>query len=97
MNLMVSLYVPSEGRYYDFDGTLHGVDRFSAPLQNAAPGAPAAAGIQDVQQAVAQKPDPVAAGRPDIEVQLPLSGRVFLMCGYCSWYLSQRLFPPWAG
>lgn len=77
MNLMVSLYVPEEGRYDDFDGTLRVVDRFSSPqLEVSAAEAVSRAEIANlVQQKIVQAD--VAA--PDMEVHLPVSGKIYLM------------------
>lgn len=77
MNMMVSLYVPDEGKYYDFEGTLHKVKAFSVQHYGANVNNAAVANIRQVAQN--QKITPGHGGRSDIEVQLPLSGKVFRM------------------
>jgi hypothetical protein len=77
MHLMVSLYLPQEGRYSDFSGTLRSVDTFTAvgsshvmPVDNRA--------VSTLQQAyvgnVGQMP-----GAETIKVQLPVSGKVIML------------------
>ena len=77
MNMMVSLYVPDAGRYDDFEGTLHSVKQFSVAQHAVALNNNAAANLRQVAQI--QKVVPGQAGRSDLEVQLPLSGKVFRM------------------
>jgi hypothetical protein len=79
MHMMVSLYVPREGKYGDFEGTLRLVDQFrdgvSRPVQalaiNRQP-------IKAQQQRVAADMAAVRAAAP-MEVQLPMSGKVYLL------------------
>jgi hypothetical protein len=78
MNLMVTLHVPAEGRYDDFEGTLREVDQFSSPnyaivndvdVSNVA--------VANIRQIAQQKMQVPHGGRSDIEVQLPLGGKVY--------------------
>ncbi len=80
MNLMLTLYVPEMGRYDDFDGTLHRVEQFSASNQpvHLNPAVKAAINNQE-RQAVMPNMAPEVAARAELDVQLPLSGKVFLM------------------
>ena len=77
MNMMVSLYVPDAGRYDDFEGTLHSVKQLSVAQHAVALNNNAAANLRQVAQI--QKVVPGQAGRSDLEVQLPFSGKVFRM------------------
>lgn len=76
MQLTVELYVPTEGKYRNFAGTLRQVESFTAlgerpaHVNNSAP--------EDAQalQQIYVKKTPMAGNTP-IEVQLPISGKIF--------------------
>lgn len=73
LHMMVQLYVPEEGRYDDFAGTLRQVEKFT-PVAGDGATADRNAAAQALQQAcVAAGP-----GAQPIEVQLPLSGKMYL-------------------
>ena len=77
MHMMVSLYVPREGRYGDFEGTLRLVDKFRQAFA-----APAVVNninlAQNSQQVMVNNVAAVRAAAP-MEVQLPMSGKVYLL------------------
>jgi hypothetical protein len=78
MHLTVQLHVPVEGRYDDFDGNLRLVEQFTT-LAGAPVAANAAGNADRTSQIVC---DPFAAppqGGSPVEVQLPVSGKVFLL------------------
>lgn len=79
MHMLVSLYVPREGKYRDFEGTLRLVDQFrdgvSRPVQALANNRQP---IKAQQQRVAADMAAVRAAAP-MEVQLPMSGKVYLL------------------
>ncbi|MCX7049274.1 MAG: hypothetical protein NTX50_27785 [Candidatus Sumerlaeota bacterium] len=77
-HLMVDLYVPKEGEYSGFAGSLRKVDAFTQ-VGPAAPAVNAAVEAQALQQQVVvqQAAKVSAAGASPIEVQLPVSGQVF--------------------
>ncbi|MEM7393786.1 MAG: hypothetical protein AAF492_15705, partial [Verrucomicrobiota bacterium] len=77
-HLMVDLYVPEDGRYRDFDGTLRKVEAFT-PVGAQSPAVDIAGQVTALQQQfVAQNAVAIqAAGASPIEVQLPVSGEVF--------------------
>jgi hypothetical protein len=79
MHLMVSLYLPGEGKYRDFEGTLREVDRFTdvggrvVRINNAA-------NVQALQQAYVQKVAvPAVPGAGPMDVHLPVSGKPRLL------------------
>ena len=79
-HLMVELYVPEQGRYEEFEGTLRQVDQFrriggGPALQHAN----AAAGLQVmVQQDYQQQAEMVTQGGGQaVDVQLPVTGKVY--------------------
>ena len=76
-HLMVSLYVPQEGRYRGFDGTLRLVDDFTRMHGASGPVAPGKAD-RELQQAFAenQKQQARAAGATPVEVRLPIHGKM---------------------
>ncbi len=80
MNLMVTLHVPAEGRFEDFAGTLRRVEEFSSPqyavVNHLNINDSAVANIRQIAEEKLQVPH---GGRSDIEVQLPLSGKVYRM------------------
>jgi len=79
MHLMVSLYVPDEGRYDDFTGTLRRLDKFSHVFKKKAVPVPDInAAAQAVQQAYNMKTGGIP-GNGTLGVQLPMSGKVFLL------------------
>lgn len=76
MQLTVELYVPTEGRYRNFAGTLREVEAFTTlGGRPAIATANASDDAQTLQQVYAQK-TPVAGNTP-IEVQLPISGKIY--------------------
>jgi hypothetical protein len=79
MHMMVTLFLPKEGSYDDFSGSLRKVDHFTAMgglpqpvVQNVAES------VQAMQQAVVLNRPPESKGG-DMEVQLPLGGTVYLL------------------
>jgi len=73
MYLTASLYVPQQGKYWDFDGTLKQVEQFT--VQGAVPvraNLTAAAAVN--QSAMVRR---VEAGASELEVQLPVSGKLY--------------------
>ena len=72
---MVDLYVPKEGRYRDFEGTLREVDEFTQV------GSSSTVNVADQVQALQQQyvdqqaAQVKAAGASPIQVQLPVSGK----------------------
>lgn len=72
MHMTAQLYVPNEGRYDDFDGSLRPVTAFT-PI-----GGKAVAVDANAAQALQMTCTPPAAGASPIEVQLPVSGKVYL-------------------
>jgi hypothetical protein len=71
LHMTVQLYVPSEGRYDDFTGSLRAVEKFT-PI-----GGAAVAVDTKAAQTLQMTCDPQAAA-PGVEVQLPVSGMVYL-------------------
>ncbi len=80
MHLMVSLYVPDEGRYDEFSGTLRSVEKFTAVtssrkinsvMNNRA--------VSQIQQVYAGKSAKATPGTGTIKVQLPISGKLYLL------------------
>lgn len=77
MHLMVSLYLPEEGRYGDFTGTLREVSKFTsvgtrhvAPVSNNA--------VRSLKQAYVANAG-TRPGTETIKVQLPVSGKVVML------------------
>jgi hypothetical protein len=80
MYAMVSLYVPEQGKYDNFKGTLRKVEQFNAPTR--AMPLPAKLNndaIKNIQQAAIAQNKPVAGNGSDIDIQLPVTGKVFFM------------------
>ncbi|MFC1497078.1 hypothetical protein ACFLS1_01210 [Verrucomicrobiota bacterium] len=77
MHLMVSLYVPEQGKYDDFEGTMHKVENFSA-VRREVP-VRVINNVNQMRQVAIRKPVPGGNGRTDIDVQIPLSGKSFLL------------------
>jgi len=79
MHLMVSLYAPEQGKYMDFEGTMRKVEQFTA--MGSAPVVLAKMPVNAMvnQQAVIHRVEPGAGAPSDIEVQLPVSGKPFLL------------------
>lgn len=77
-HLMVSLHVPEEGKYRDFDGTMRQVEAFKS-IGGAVPVARPNEAAQELQQQfVSQNSARIeAAGGSSVEVSLPISGTVF--------------------
>ena len=77
MHLMVSLYLPTEGKYDRFDGTLRSVKQFTK-VGGQAVTVNNMGNLQAIQKMLAQKVVP-ASGAGPMEVQLPVSGKPYLM------------------
>jgi len=73
LHMMVQLYVPEEGRYDDFTGTLRMVEKFTS-----VGGVDAMAGNNNAALTLQQTCAVAGTGARPIEVQLPLSGKLYL-------------------
>ncbi|MFT5126736.1 MAG: hypothetical protein ACI8W8_000331 [Rhodothermales bacterium] len=75
---LLTLYVPEDGRYKDFEGTLRQVDNYSS-FSSAGGQVFNASDVEVLQQAyVAQNASAIAvAGGNAVDVKLPLSGKVY--------------------
>jgi hypothetical protein len=77
MHMMVSLYVPGEGRYSEFVGSLRHVEQFTALGGRDMP-VPEVAHIQQaLQQEVAKPVSAGGAAAGEMDIRIPASGQVF--------------------
>jgi hypothetical protein len=76
MQMTVELYVPTEGRYKNFAGTLRQVEAFTTLGESHAIAANSAPEDTQTLQQLYVARTPVAGNTP-IEVQLPISGKIY--------------------